>query len=524
MPQRENTRPNILVFITDQQHADHLGCLGKVPVRTPNLDQLAADGALFTSCYTPCPACMPARASLFTGRANRAQGVRQNGNPLPRDNDVLPQVLRDAGYRTHAAGKLHLRPYAPPIGSDLTHEDPMEQPERREHWLNGRIRRTPPGYYGFENPDLVNGHSFAVFGDYREWLKNEHPEANDKLGDISQFNGDRYPWAEADIDPDLHYNTWVADRSIAFLDEVAGGGAPFFLWSSFPDPHSPFVGLPTYTRHYKDLDFPIPRPDADEILQHIPETVLALLGGEEGLRQKVHRNGGDNLRDLYIQTFGMIEHIDAQIGRVLNRLDELKLRDNTIILFLSDHGDQLGEHGLMHKCYWPYDACNRVPLIIRSPFARQAGHRIDTPVSLLDFAPTVLDWTGTRMPEDPWVTETFLEQAGGIQPVLPGESLRPAAETGETPKRGTALLEFDDDITPAFPCAQMRVLVTEAYKFAHYEPTGENMLFDRENDPGEVNNLAGREEYRDVERELLNQLLREILRTEPRLPRRTTNA
>lgn len=517
---RSKQHPNILVFLTDQQHAQHLGCMGTAPVRTPNLDRLASEGTLFTSCYTPCPACLPARASMFTGLTNRAQGIRQNGNPLPWDSVVLPQVLLDAGYRTHAAGKLHLRTFGNPPGIDLSSEDPLDQPERSYHWNNGRIERTPAGYFGFEQPDLVMSHGFGVYGDYRAWLDHNHPGEGQKLGDPASYTGNRYPWAEAEIDPALHYNTWVADRSIDFLDTMAKNDDPFFLWTSFPDPHAPFAALKGYADHYRNSDFSVPNPDADEILQYLPETILELSGGEEGFRQMVHRHGGDNLRNLYIQTFGMIEHIDAKVGRVLHRLEEHAMDNETIVIFLSDHGDQLGEHGLMHKSFWPYDGCCRVPLIIRSPYTQARGRREHTPVSLLDLTPTILDWTNTKMPDDPLYTAEFEAQASPLQSVLPGESLRPVAENGCKPKRGTALIEFDDDLTKAFPCVQMRVLVTKDYKYCYYEPTGESLLFDRANDPEEKNNLSGNSAMREIEQKLLRQLLHEIMRTEPRLPRR----
>lgn len=513
-------RPNILVFCTDQQRADHLGFLGTTALQTPHIDAIAAAGTHFTSCYTSCPACMPARQTLFTGRTNRAQGVRQNGNPLPRHIPVLPALLRDAGYRTHAVGKLHLRCGLTPPGLDLASEDPTDEPERHAHWQAGRIRRAPDGYYGFDRWDATLGHSQFVHGAYRVWLEANHPETAEIL-DRPMPRTERYPWWELPIDPAHHWNTWIADRSIDFLEQ-ADDDRPFFLWCSFPDPHSPYTGLPDYTAAYRDADIPLPAHDQAIDLATIPRTIIQLCGGIDGFRATVHRHGGENLRHLYIQTFGMIAHIDQQIGRVMAALRDHGHDQTTLVIFLSDHGEQLGEHGLMHKNHWPYDGCCRVPLIIRPPAADGPAARrtVNRPVGFIDFAPTLLDYAGVQPPDDPLANDTFFDLAGPVQPVLPGESLRPVVDTGAEPVRGTALIEFDDDLNPHAPCVQMRVLVTDTHKLCYYRPTGECLLYDRRHDPGEQRNLYHDPAHADLARTMLERLLDQCLHTEPRLPRR----
>ena len=520
-------RPNFLVFITDQQRFDHLGLMGTTPVETPNIDALAAAGVRFDSCYTSCPACMPARQTLFTGRTNRAQGVRQNGNPLPRDIPTLPGLLREAGYRTHGSGKLHLRQAGGiPPAWDVSGEDPALEPDRAAHWQAGRLRKAPAGYYGLERWDSTVGHgSSDMQGDYRVWLETHHPEAVAGLGHFNEYSGDRYPWSEATLPPELHYNHWIADRTIDFLGEAAEGDAPFFSWCSFPDPHSPFIGLRDYAAYYRQKDFELPAHDEAVRAEDLPDTVVRLFGGVEGFRAKRHRFGGEaNLRELYVQTFAMIHHIDEQVGRVMAALRENGQDRDTVVVFMSDHGEMLGEHALMHKNYWPYDGCNRVPFIVRPPECPDAGRVVRTPVGFIDFAPTVLDWAGVPQPEDPGVTPEYLEKVGALQPPLPGESLRAVVEDGASPQRGAALVEFDDDLNPNVDCVQMRMLVTDAFKLCYYRPTGECLLYDRRNDPGETENVYGKNGYEAIGADLMRRLLDETMRTEPRLPRRLSGA
>ena len=144
-------RPNVLIFCVDQMRADHMGCAGNAVVRTPNLDRLAAMGTRFSRAYCNNPICMPARASMFTGMLPRDHGLRVNGQALRRDLPVLPGILSEAGYRTHAAGKLHLTPWVPMVWPP----DPEKYPECLDYWGDGHIQKFPEPYYGFQTVDYV---------------------------------------------------------------------------------------------------------------------------------------------------------------------------------------------------------------------------------------------------------------------------------------------------------------------------------------------------------------------------------
>jgi arylsulfatase A-like enzyme len=519
-------KPNILIFITDQQRADHLGCMGHPVLKTPNIDKLGEAGTIFTSCYTSCPACSPARATLFSGLSNRAHGLRMNGTFLPEDVPTLPSLLAEAGYRTHAVGKTHLKPYCIPRGADIAGYSPQSYPECLQHWADGSITASPGDYYGLQTIDSVIGHGSYSTGNYKVWLDENYPGEHDKYNNPSPSDtnsGTYYPGWELDLEPELHYNKWIADRTIDFLEKEQDSDSPFFLWCSFPDPHSPFAALRKWAEMYGDSEFPLPVDGEDLDMDTIPQTVIDLAGGAEEFRKKAIFNSGKSLRKLYEQTFGMIGHVDEQIGRIMATLEACSFTDNTIIVFTSDHGDQLGEHGLMHKNFWPYDGCNKVPFIIKTPSSFKHARKVDRVVSFYDFVPTILDYAGVEQP-DPDSTKEFLDACSPISSPLPGESLKDVIESGRNPKRGNALVEFDDDIVNAFDLAQMRMIVTDDYKLCFYSPTKEIILFDRKNDPHEINNHGNNPAYNMVIKELFAELLQEIARTDSRFPRRVAGS
>jgi arylsulfatase A-like enzyme len=519
-------------FLQNLTHTT-LGCAGHPVVSTPNIDRLAAEGVRFDSCYTSCPACMPARATLFSGLSMRVNGCRVNGANMRRDLDTLPGLLANAGYATYAAGKLHLRTTP---GPDLSPEkypdiyaEPSRHPEISELWDAGLITETAGDYYGLQHIALLDRHGFPA-NDYAAWLKATNPGVLEScylpLPDPYIMPDGRYPWYVSGIPEECHYNRWIADRTIAYMRGHEESDQPFFIWCSFPDPHSPMAAVKKWSDFYQDADFPLPEHDEEIDLDTIPETLIDYMGGREEFKKTVYKNGGAaNLRNLYIQYFGMISHIDEQVGRVLQQLEASGLADDTVVGFVSDHGDQMGEHGLMHKCAWPYDGNARVPFILKVPGGCR-GKTVDTVVSLFDFMPTVLDLADVAQPEDPRYSARYEAYCrGNVPAALPGESLKPTLLTGAPPSRGSALFEFDDE----WECArhdlvQMRTLVVDDWKLCHYSPTGELVLFDRRRDPLEKHNLARDPAYAALVTELLSRLLVEVARTDSRLPRRIVGA
>jgi len=504
------SEPNFLVFCTDQQRADHLGCVGNPVLKTPNIDRIAEEGVIFRHCYTSSPACMPARATMLTGLTNRTTGVRTNGISLPEHIPTLPGMLAEAGYRTHSAGKLHLKTWASPHSFDITEvETPEQNPERSVHWAHGNIKKSPDNYYGFQTQDMTVGHVDYIDGDYKVWLDKHHPGAFDL------YRNDNPGCLE--IDPGIHYNNWIADRAIHFLREHREQQEPFFLWCSFPDPHFPFAAVSKWAEPYRGAQIDLPRCAAEVPRDGMSKTMAQLGEGTQPLDQ-------DYLRECILQTCGMISHVDEQVGRVLDSLAEYGFADSTVIVYISDHGDQLGEHGLMYKGCFPYDGHARIPFLVKVPRAARQGHIVDDVVSMLDLVPTILDLADVAGPDDPLINDMFRTQAAPLPPALPGESLKPVLLDHRRPRRRNALVEFDDELQKAFDLVQMRMLVTNEYKLVYYAPTAEIMLFNRQHDPEEMKNLAGDSTYTPVVKDLLAQLLHEISRTEDRLPRRFSHA
>jgi len=507
-----NEQPNILIFCTDEQRSDHLGCMGHSILKTPNIDRIAAEGVLFRNCYTSSPVCMPARATMITGLTNRASGVRSNGISLPEDIPTLPGLLAEAGYRTHSVGKLHLKTWGKPGGFDITEvETPEENPERRIYWDKGMIKKSPDNYYGFQTQDSAQGHVNYINGDYKTWLDENHP------GAFAGYACRRLDPKPLEIAPELHYNNWIADRSIDFINVQSGKEQPFFLWCSFPDPHEPFAAVKKWSDAYADVEIELPQCTTELSAHSRSETMNALGAGTEV-------QDAEYVKECTRQTYGMISHIDEQIGRVLDSLAEFRMAENTVVMFISDHGDQLGEHGLFYKGLYPYDAHAHIPFVVKVPWIEQKGRVVADVVSMLDLVPTVLDLAGVDQPEDELMTECWLEKHQPIASSLPGEVLTPVLLDGERPKRRNALVELDSDIKSAPDLIQMRTLVTNEYKLIYYAPGNEIMLFDRKNDPGEMNNLANDPEYQSVIVDLCKQLLREISRTESRRPRQICGA
>lgn len=507
-----NEPPNILVFCTDEQRSDHLGCMGHPILKTPNIDRIAAEGALFRNCYSSSPACMPARATMITGLTNRASGVRSNGISLPEDIPTLPGLLAEAGYRTHSVGKLHLKTWGKPAGFDVTEvETPEDNPERRIFWDKGMIKNSPDNYYGFQTQDSAQGHVNYINGDYKTWLDETHPGA---------FDGYAYKKSDPkalEIEPELHYNNWIADRSIDFIQEQSGKDQPFFLWCSFPDPHEPFAAVKKWSDAYADVEIELPQSSTELSPKSQSETMNAIgLGTEPQDREYIEK--------CTRQTYGMISHIDEQIGRVLDSLEDSGMAENTLVMFISDHGDQLGEHGLFYKGLYPYDAHAHIPFVVKVPWSAQKGMVVEDVVSMLDLVPTVLDLAGVDQPEDELISDWWREKHQPVAPSLPGEALTPVLLNGGRPERRNALVEFDSDLETAFDLLQMRSLVTNEYKLVYYAPGNEIMLFDRKKDPCEMNNLAQGPEYQSVVSDLLRQLLCEISRTENRRPRQLCGA
>lgn len=512
-------RPNFLIFVVDQMRADHMGCAGNPVIPTPNLDGLAASGVRFDRAYCNNPLCMPSRATLFTGLTPRGHGVRTNGIRLDERIPTMPGALAEAGYRTHSVGKLHLLPFQTPNDVDPATLDPARWPESYWAWEQAGLEAVPTPYFGLQSVEATVGHGPGITGAYRRWLEANHPG---EVGLWEPRAGTPTPhraeaaWHNA-LPEELHYNTWVADRCIDFLQNWEAE-QPFFCWCSFPDPHHPYCPPEPWASLVDPADVVLPTRREGELDDLPPfyrrsfETAQQLSG-----RGAPTQMSDDALREILALTYGMIAHVDHHIGRVLGELERLGLRDDTVVAFLSDHGDMMGDHWMINKGPFHFDGLLRMPFIWSWPGHFPAGVTCEDLVSYLDFAPTILDLAGVPVPEG--------EVPGRVEataqlPAWPGQSF--AAQLQGLPGRPqeSVVAENDED----YLALRLRTLITRRYQLTAYPGEDYGELFDLEQDPGQLHNLWRDPAHAWVKQDLLVQLMERLVMTDNRLPRRLSHA
>jgi arylsulfatase A-like enzyme len=494
----QEPHPNFILFITDQHRADFLGCYGHPIVRTPHIDSIAARGTAFDRFFVASPVCMPNRSSLMTGRMPSVHGVRCNGIPLSMHSVTFVDLLRDAGYRTALVGKSHLQNFTgwPPISkraaarsgyrepsASLTQAirtdlaGPRYEQETPEFWRRENASVTTP-FYGFDHVTLVRAHGDAVGGDYDRWLMARNPKASDLLGPENSLpHHYACPQAHRTAVPEELYSTaFLGERAAAFLND-SDRNLPFFLMVSFPDPHHPFNPPGKYWDMYSPAEFPVP----EAYLRNDwtpPKHVQAILDARAAGRANVQGMStiavsAREAQEARALTAGMITCIDDAIGGVLRALDRSGRREDTVLIFTTDHGDHLGDHRLMLKGAEQYQSIVRVPFIWSDP--RPSGHpsRTDALASTIDIAATVLD-------------RARIEPFTGIQ----GRSLLPTLET-DGAVRDCVFIQYDHQAPSADSGLPPRVhtLIDDRYRLSVFHGTNWGELYDLAGDPGEFDNL-----------------------------------
>ena len=485
--------PNILFICTDQQRFDSLGCSGNPIARTPNIDFIARQGAFFTNHTTPCPLCMPSRATLFTGLYPRNHGLVTNGMALDQEIPTLPGLLCAAGYHTHGVGKHHLQPILAPAERKM--------PESTAFWKGAAAKSWSGPYYGFQKVEFVIGEADKAFtsgGHYAKWLEINHPEAVHLLE--SEASLETIP---ADLDEiwksampvELYYNTWITERAVDFIDAVED---PFFLFVSYPDPHHPFAPPHPYCDLFRPRDVPLPRVVPGE-LSRMPtyyEDIFSI--GTSGFMQAYWGSPSDvecfllqtkdlreeSLRLAIAHTYGMVTMIDDGVGRILEALRQRGLEENTIIVFTSDHGELLGDHGLLHKGPPAYRQLREVPFIIKGPGIPR-GQDISCMTSHIDLMPTLLDIAGIDI----------------VKSKFDGQSLMPLFSGSNGCLRNFVFAEYH----PRSPAIQLynQSVQSRKWRLTVYPEKPEwGELFDLGEDPFEHNNLFSEPEYTHTVREL----------------------
>lgn len=489
-------KPNILIVTTDQQRADSLSCYGSDFTSTPHIDRLASEGVRFDRAYCPNPVCTPSRVSLFTGKAVSRHGAWNVGVHAREDERMLSHLLAAEGYQTHYIGKAHFQSF----GS----ADPPSQ-ERTGRWANGYEGWNGP-YYGFETVELALGHAtYGISGHYGEWVR-RHAQPDDldrwrrakNLHDIG-FGGNAFDW---EMPLEFHNSVWTANRAEAFLKE-RDASRPFFLAVGFQDPHHPHAVPVEQTDRVDPADVPPPDYTEGELEDKPPHFLAAREGRLEKSKARgrfsvAGQGAGCDYRRVTEQDarlgrayyYSMVKLIDAQFGRIVNALDEMKLANDTLILFTSDHGELLGDHGLWMKGPFHYEPLARVPFIVRWPARVPGGRSCGDLVNLIDAAPTCLSALDMAPPSD----------MDGIDllPTLAGED-----EGEDEHQRSSTIIEMTDDPN----ALRLKTLITQNRKLTRYAGQTYGELYDLENDPREKINRWNDPNYADEKAALLNELM-----------------
>ncbi len=376
--------PNILFITTDQMRKDAVGCYKNPVIYTPVLDGLAERGVRFERMFTAYPVCAPNRVSMITGRYPSIHHVTNNGIYLPETEVTLMSILRDAGYRTYGAGKMHFGPQwnFPADGSPLIDPDPAlainpQPPEGAFPW------------HGFDRVMLSEDHRMGPYGDY---LAGHGYNVWDELHSAS------YPQSATEASPfpeEHHQTTWITNQALRMLDEHPAE-EPFFLWLSFVHPHHPFNPPSPYDQMYDPADMPLPvwHPGEVELWPDAyRDKYFAKGNGHEAVGLNQFKE--EDWRRIKAYYYGMVSQIDKNIGRVLENLEEKGLMENTLVVFTSDHGEMLGDHHLLFKGT-TYDCVTNVPFIIQLPGGRFAGEARNQLCSTIDLMPTILELTGVN--------------------------------------------------------------------------------------------------------------------------------
>lgn len=463
-------RPNILILHTDQQRWDTIRYGGNEHIHTPNLDALAERGALFQNFFCNSPVCMPSRHSMLSGQYPSAIGSTCNGIEMDEDVLTIHKVLKPYGYHTASNGKLHFKNHA-----------------NRDH-------RAPHPTYGFDQ--LIVSDDFGCYDDaYMKWVEEKDPSQVENClstscpawtGEPLVVPGREHLMHKPYVFPgpeELTHSAFVAEETISYIERHKE--EPFFAIAGFFSPHSPVNPPQRFVDMYEPSTLPLPFMNEGEDRYD--------LSADEWRRVKAHY-------------YGLISHIDDQIGRILTALDEAGLRDETLIVFTSDHGDHMGDHGMVGKGT-PYDSCNRIPLIVSYPGHIPEGEVYHEIVEGVDLAPTLIDYGGVQIP-----------------PVMQGRSFRPLLEGRAYEPRTSAYIEIriprghaeTKDVTGR----SWKGLRTQDYEYAVYDD-GRELLFDLEEDPHELDNVSDDEEYGDALHRMHEEMVRRWFDVEVQYPKRT---
>lgn len=460
------SKPNIVFIFSDQQRADTMGYAGDPVAITPHLDQLAAQGTVFRHCCTSSPVCMPARASMMTGHPVHQHGVWAFANPELRHGQSHVRNIRDAGYRTGVVGKTHLWRHGE--GHASAHIEEMRD-------------------WGFVDARETTGPSESLVTDslYTDHLRDKGLLEKHRQYFDMYLRGERpFPWElpPTKLPTEDHLDVFIGGLAEQWIEDCQAD-EPFYLQVNFGGPHDPWDAPPEYRARYNPDEMPLslreagtgPKsPHVELLLKYAPN--------------KLDQMGTAQNQLMKANYYSKVTLIDDCIGGIVRKLEERNLLNNTWIVFSSDHGEMLGDHGLLAKKVF-YDAAVNVPCLFRAPHGQGQGI---TPALTchLDIVATLIDISGAAPLED--------TDGQSVMPILTGESNRSP--------RTAVLSEL------GLPPSAFAMLRTADHKLSVDAKTRQPIEFYHlSEDPNELHNLINEPGYRAAQEQLVSEVLEPML-------------
>lgn len=506
-------KKNILFISSDQQHWCSMGFLNP-EVKTPNLDRLAERGIYFNRTYTPNPTCTPTRASWITGMYPSQHGAYSLGTKLMENVPTVGEVFADNDYRTGLVGKAHFQPLK------TTDEFPSLEAYPTLHDLEFWKNYDEP-FYGFEDYRLARNHTdeshvgqhyalWMIEKGYDNWRDYFRPNTGDQLveGDplINSKHNRLKPGEAWEIPEEIHYNTWIAEETNNLMEKYAKNGDNFFLWASFFDPHPQYMVPEPYASMYDPNEVTVPQFVPGEFDDKPPYFALSQQENPDFSEFKTDEGSnaihgaGSHLRSEETKAkniatmYGMMTMMDKYIGKIIDKLDELGLTENTLICFTSDHGDFWGQHGLVAKAIHHYDDLLKVPMIVSMPGTIPENKKSDSLQSTVDLAPTFLSFAGIDIPR-----------------IMTGIDEKDVWTGKKETIRDHVIVENRHNPTTM----NMKTYINERYKMTVHYKREYGELYDHVEDPGEYKNLWDLPEYQELKKNLLLEFMYADMEIEP---------
>lgn len=451
---------NVVWFCTDQQRSDTIHSLGNPYISTPNIDRLVNEGVAFTRAYTQSPVCTPSRACFMTGRYPRSTKAIFNGNDtFSKDEKLVSKLFAEEGYTCGLTGKLHLTSAEGKVENRV--DDGYTYFEYSHHphndWPgNGNKYQCWLAEKGVRWEDIYGGKFMTM----ASWPPQPNPSFSGK---------------QIGVPSEYHQTTFCVEKAIEFMDQNRDSESPWFININPFDPHPPLDPPQSYKDRLQVEDMPLPLWEDGEMDNKPPHQQKDVLqGGQDGQAEKISDLTNYEKREHFRDYYAEIELIDDQFGRLLTYLDETGLRDNTIVIYMSDHGEMSGDHGLYWKGAYFYESLVHVPLIISCPSLFKQALKSDALIELVDIAPTLMEAIGVEPP--------YFMQGKSFYKILTGE-----ADAHHF--KDAVYCEYYHSLKGTHENVNATMYFDGKYKLICYHGESYGELYDLDNDPNEFHNL-----------------------------------